>query len=107
MGSDDLSMSDLEVREEGGETWFENVVTGETADAPPIDSQQFEGGDAYAGAWAAEEGNAWQEDTTGFAWNDNEGEWFQDENFDPSSQTGLYDVAAANSEGYFGEDGMW
>jgi hypothetical protein len=100
-------MSDWQVREEGGETWYENVVTGETSNDPQVDVVSYEGGDATAGAWAAEEGNAWQEDTTGFSWNDTEGEWARDQAYDPSLQTGLYDVAAATSEGYFGEDGMW
>ena len=98
-------MSDWEAREEGGETWYENTITGETSYDYPGDMTNFEGADA--GAWDAEEGNAWQEDTTGYAWDETEGEWGQDEAYDPSSQSALYDVSAAKAEGYFGEDGMW
>ena len=97
--------SDWVHRDEGGEQWYENTVTGEvTYDIPPGMIDNFDAigtGFAEYGAESVEAG--WQEDTTGYEWSDTTGEWGSSKSFDPSKQTGLYDF----SKGYFGEDGMW
>jgi len=96
--------SDWEAREDAGLVWYENIITGETAwDIPGPDIGSIvpsEGG--YSG-YAASSDDAWQEDTTGYQWDETAQEWVIEENWDPSTQTGLYDF----TQGYYGEDGMW
>jgi hypothetical protein len=124
--------SDWELHEEGGEQWYENTVTGETAWELPESNYDFNAADAGAtgggaSGYGADEGTAWEEDTTAnYEWHgdDATGEWGETAHYDGSKQVGLYDfnqtqdtasalaasgaiIQGGGGGGYFGEDGMW
>ena len=125
-----------EVREADGQTYYENMITGETSWEVPEDLTNYDatsgGGGGGGGAGGAVVDAAWQEDTTGYEWNEATQSWEEAGDWDPMQQpewnamatgaTGMtgtsyggasgYDASADGGgggmeTGYFGEDGMW
>ena len=116
------------VQEHQGETYYLNTITGETSWEVPEDLTYYDGIAAATGTGPVVDA-AWQEDTTGYEWNDATQTWEVAQDWDPSEQpewnamasqnigasyggVSGYDASTDGAEGpletgYFGEDGMW